>query len=660
MQNGDIIMKKVKMLDLLGYQFLSQLQCSPKGGYAAFVVNRQSRVTNGYQSKIQLMDLSSQALIPFPGGEPTEKSFVWDTEDTILCAKRAAGGMGTAYTRRNVVTGEAAPAFTVDYPVLSIWPLISGELYLVKVDVDTNLNPDWTPGQKKDEKDYIRITELPFWDNGIGYVSGHRSTLMLYHEPSQKLTAITAPMFNAAAVSITSDKKQIVYTGQLFDRIKWNKNGLFLYDIASGETKTIIPQDELRLGQLQCCADQLFFTATKADQLGNSDKDDFYLCDLSTLSYHKIADNDFTLRCNVSSDCRYGGGASTGIQDGKLVYLTTEVDVCGLNTLTTQGVCEKLPKLEGAVECLSVQGDRIYFIAMVERKLQEVYCYDAQNGYRQLTHINEAALEGRYIAQPEYAGFVNSDGVRIDGWVLKPIHFDPKKTYPGVLSMHGGPCVAWGQLFVHEMQMLCSEGYFVFYCNPRGSDGRGAQFADLRGKYGSIDFQDFMEFTDHVLEQYPQMDAKHLAAIGGSYGGYMANWMVGHTDRFAAIVSQRSFCNPISDFGVSCIGYSFDSEQFQATPWSDVEKLWDHAPLKYACNAVTPTLFIHSLEDYNCPLTEGFQMFSALKYHGVESEMCLFKGENHELSRSGKPRHRIKRLTEILRWLDGHLKPAAK
>ena len=149
MQNGDIIMKKVKMLDLLGYQFLSQLQCSPKGGYAAFVVNRQSRVTNGYQSKIQLMDLSSQALIPFPGGEPTEKSFVWDTEDTILCAKRAAGGMGTAYTRRNVVTGEAAPAFTVDYPVLSIWPLISGELYLVKTDVDTNLNPDWTPGTEE-------------------------------------------------------------------------------------------------------------------------------------------------------------------------------------------------------------------------------------------------------------------------------------------------------------------------------------------------------------------------------------------------------------------------------------------------------------------------------------------------------------------------------
>lgn len=651
-------MKKVKMLDLMGYQFLSQLQVSPDGGHAAFVVNRQSRVTNGYQSSIHLMDLSGEApvCIPFPGGEPTDKSFVWDTEDTILCSGR--GKKGTSYTRRNVNTGESAPAFEVDYPALSIRPLIPGELYLLTCDVDTNLNPDWTPAQKKDEKDYIRITELPFWDNGIGYVSGHRATLFLYRESTKELTALTAPTFNTAAVTVSPDRKTVVYTGQAYDRIKNNRNGMFHYNVETGETRTIISQGEMRIGSLQIAGGSLFFSAAipNDQELGNSVKDDFYLCDLSTLQYHKIADSDYTLRCNVSTDCRYGGGASLGIQDGKLVYLTTEVDVCNLNTMDTDGNRVRFPKFEGAVECFAVHGEQILFIAMAGRKLQEIYSYDPKNGYRQLTTINEAALEGRYVAEPEYAGFINSDGVRIDGWVLKPINFNPKKTYPGVLSMHGGPCVAWGQLFVHEMQMLASEGYFVFFCNPRGSDGRGAQFADLRGKYGSIDFQDFMEFTDHVLELYPQMEANHLAAIGGSYGGYMANWMVGHTDRFAAIVSQRSFCNPISDFGVSCIGYTFDAEQFQATPWDDVWKLWDHAPLKYACDAVTPTLFIHSLEDYNCPLTEGFQMFSALKYHGVESEMCLFKGENHELSRSGKPRHRIKRLTEILRWLDGHLK----
>jgi len=652
-------MKKVKMLDLMGYQFLSQLQASPDGAYAAYVINRQSRVTNGYQASIHLLDLTGEkpVSVPFPGEQPTNKSFVWDTADTILCAGR--GKKGTSYTRRNVKTGESTPAFEVEYPASSIKPLIPGELYLLTCDVDTNINPDWTPAQKKDEQDYIRITELPFWDNGVGYVSGHRATLFLYRESTKELTALTAPMFNVGGVAVSEDKKTVVYTGLLYNTIKTNKNGMYIYNVETGETKNIIPQGEVRLGRLMVISgDKMFFSACypEDDRYGNSEKDDIYLMDLNTLTFKKIADSDYTLGCNVSSDCRFGGGAASGLQNGKLVYLTTEVDVCNLNTMTTDGERYKFPKFEGAVENFAVVGDKILFIAMAGRKLQEIYSYDPANGYQQLTTINEAALEGRYIAEPEYAGFINSDGVRIDGWVLKPMNFNPKKSYPGILSMHGGPCVAWGQLFVHEMQMFASDGYFVFFCNPRGSDGRGAEFADLRGKFGTIDFQDFMEFTDHVLELYPQLKADKLSAIGGSYGGYMANWMVGNTDRFAAIVSQRSFCNPISDFGVSCIGYSFDSEQFQGTPWTDVWKLWDHAPLKYACNAKTPTLFIHSLEDYNCPLTEGFQMFSALKYHGVETEMCLFKGENHELSRSGKPRHRIKRLTEIKRWLDMHQK----
>ena len=165
-----------------------------------------------------------------------------------------------------------------------------------------------------------------------------------------------------------------------------------------------------------------------------------------------------------------------------------------------------------------------------------------------------------------------------------------------------------------------------------------------------------LKFTDHVLECYPQIDSGRLGVLGGSYGGFMTNWIIGNTTRFAAAVSQRSFCNPISDFGNSCIGYTFDAKEFAATPWNGLDRMWDHAPLKYAPNVKTPTLFIHSLEDYNCPLSQGFEMFTALKYHGVTSEMVLFKGENHELSRSGKPLHRMRRLAEMSRWFETYLK----
>ena len=133
-------------------------------------------------------------------------------------------------------------------------------------------------------------------------------------------------------------------------------------------------------------------------------------------------------------------------------------------------------------------------------------------------------------------------------------------------------------------------------------------------------------------------------------------WIIGHTDRFKCAASQRSISNWISKFGTTDIGYYFNADQNQATPWINHDKLWWHSPLKYADKAKTPTLFIHSEEDYRCWLAEGLQMFTALKYHGIEARLCMFRGENHELSRSGKPKHRIRRLTEITNWFEKYLK----
>ena len=206
------------------------------------------------------------------------------------------------------------------------------------------------------------------------------------------------------------------------------------------------------------------------------------------------------------------------------------------------------------------------------------------------------------------------------------------------------------------MKYWANQGYFVFFCNPRGSCGRGNAFSDIRGKYGTIDYDDIMAFTDAVIEKYPTLDPDSIGVTGGSYGGFMTNWIIGHTDRFKAAVSQRSISNWISKFGTTDIGYFFNADQISATPWSDVDKLWFHSPLRYADKAVTPTLFIHSEEDYRCWLPEGLQMFTALKYHGVEARLVMFRGENHELSRSGKPKHRIRRLEEITTWFDRFLK----
>ena len=198
------------------------------------------------------------------------------------------------------------------------------------------------------------------------------------------------------------------------------------------------------------------------------------------------------------------------------------------------------------------------------------------------------------------------------------------------------------------MQYWSSEGYFVLFCNPRGGDGKGNEFADVRGKYGTIDYDDIMRFTDKMLEQYPAIDPAKVGVTGGSYGGFMTNGIIGHTHRFAAAATQRSIANWLAFNYVSDIGYFFGPDQQAADNWNNPEKLWFHSPLKYLDNAKTPTLVIHSDQDHRCPDVEGYQIFSALKVHGVDARMVLFHGENHELSRSGKPDNREKRLGDTL------------
>ena len=162
--------------------------------------------------------------------------------------------------------------------------------------------------------------------------------------------------------------------------------------------------------------------------------------------------------------------------------------------------------------------------------------------------------------------------------------------------------------------------------------------------------EDGLSLFRWTMEKYPQIDKNRLCETGGSYGGFMTNWIIGHTDRFCCTASQRSISNWLSFYGVSDIGPYFSKDQTAGDPWESPEKMWEHSPLKYAANVKTPTLFIHSDQDYRCPLEQGLQMYTALIEQGVETRLCLFHGENHELSRSGKPKHRIRRLQEITDW----------
>ena len=277
---------------------------------------------------------------------------------------------------------------------------------------------------------------------------------------------------------------------------------------------------------------------------------------------------------------------------------------------------------------------------------------------KKLTNLNAEVLKDKYVAKPNVVNYT-SENEKLHGWVLLPQNFNPKKKYPAILDIHGGPRCVYSNIFFHEMQVWASKGYVVMFTNIRGSDGRDDEFADIRGKYGTVDFQNLMDFVDAVLKKYPNIDKKKLCETGGSYGGFMTNWIIGHTDRFCCTVSQRSISNWISFSYLSDIGPYFGVDQGGALGLfgeKNIEAMWNQSPLKYAEGIKTPTLFIHSDEDYRCPLPEGMQMMQALAIQNVETRLVIFHGENHELSRSGKPLHRIKRLEEITAWFDKHTK----
>ncbi|RZM12838.1 acylaminoacyl-peptidase [Lactobacillus delbrueckii] len=310
---------------------------------------------------------------------------------------------------------------------------------------------------------------------------------------------------------------------------------------------------------------------------------------------------------------------------------------------------------DGIIKGFRLTGEGEFFLeAAFANELLEFYL--VKNGQvKKLSSYNDQALAGKYVAKVNEVEYESiEDGIQ-HGWVLLPKDYQAGKKYPAILDVHGGPRATYSKAFFHEMQVWAGAGYFVFFCNIHGSNGQGNQYGDLRGRYGTVDYEDLMKFTDAVLAAYPDIDQTRLGITGGSYGGFMTNWVIGHTDRFKAAASQRSISNWLSFEHMSDIAPEFCVDQVGASEDDNPEKVWLYSPLKYVKNVKTPTLFLNSDEDYRCPVEEGMQMFHALMSHGVESRMVVFHGENHELSRSGRPKNRLSRLQEIQTWFDGHL-----
>ncbi len=281
----------------------------------------------------------------------------------------------------------------------------------------------------------------------------------------------------------------------------------------------------------------------------------------------------------------------------------------------------------------------------------DICACDARGALKRVTKLNADLIGEMELARPERIAFKN-EGRTVEGWVLKPHGWKASKKYPALLEIHGGPHAAFGAAFFHEMQLFAAQGYAVIFTNPRGSSGYGQAFLKaVCQDWGGGDYRDLIAAVDFASKKFKWLNSKRLGVLGGSYGGYMTSWIVTHTNRFKATISERALNNWHSFHGTSDIGAYFgpDSE-IGMEIWDDAQEHLAHSPIAHVKNCKTPTLILHSEKDYRCPIEQAEQFFVALKKMRVPVEFVRFPDESHNLSRSGKPRHRRERLERMVTW----------
>ena len=658
-------MKKIELDTFMDFRMLSSLTYSPEGKKLAYVLTSIDREKKEYVSRLRLR-IGEEDRPMVSDGRIGE--FFFEDEDHLLFATdrrdekkkekdEEEKGASTVLYRLPLTGGEAEKAYELPLDAGDFRLLEDGNL-LMAGEIRTD-RPDLylLEGEQKkkaleeigEERDYDVLTESPFVFNGRGLIQGKRSALFLFRVKEKKLRRLTGK--NTDVGDFRVHGKDVYFSGVSFRSRRPNRDCLYRLDLETGKTEQVLGP-RLIIYAIELIGDTLVVIGADGKRYGDNENPRFYTLDTRTLELKLLCDADESLGCAMLTDVEYGASRFTKADRDYVYFPALDRDGGKLKRIGLKGRIETVVSAGGILSDYDVHRGRVVFAGMSGMKLPEIYSA-GKEGTRCLTSWNADVLKDVYVAQP-HAVTAELDGEETDGWVLLPEDYDPKRKYPAILDIHGGPKCAYGPVFFHEMQAWAAKGYIVFFCNPHGSDGRGNAFSYLDLQWGGIDYRQIMAFTDKVLAEYPAIDPKRMCCTGGSYGGYMSNWILGHTDRFCCIATQRSISNWMSMYGISDIPPISNFEVCSADPYSEkgFAEMWDVSPLKYVRNAKTPTLIIHSEEDHRCPIAEGYQLYTALVYLRVPARMVVFHGENHELSRTGKPAHRLRRLEEITGWFE--------
>ncbi len=535
---------------------------------------------------------------------------------------------------------------------------------------DASLHEKRVPAVRRIDRLWNRL-------DGVGWIYERRSHLFRIRPDGGEPEQLTDGDWDDGSPAISPDGRRIAFTSdRTAERWSWPANDVWVLDLAS-KGLTRLTDETVYAGPPAWSPDgrQVAFTA------GRRRHEDGYaelmVADAATAGAVRKLTEDFlpTFSDTAIDDQRVGHGGphlfwST---DGKEIY--AQAAGRGSTLVYAVSAAGGTPRLvvggQRRIYALSMDRDRrrIALASSDPSTPGDLFLRDSAGGREvRFTELNASLFREVALAAPQEFTFKGADGWDIQGWIIRPNpipHPSPQaldgksERPPAVLEIHGGPMAMYSWSFFFEFQLLASHGYAVVFTNPRGSTGYGRAFsAAVNGDWGGKDFQDIMAGIDAAIAN-GWVDPDRLGVAGGSYGGFMTNWTVGHTDRFKAAVTMRCVSNMASIFGTGDLDWILTIDSMDAVPWKDLDRLMERSPITYVERITTPMLILHSDKDLRCPISEGEQLFTALKLLGREVRMVRFEGQSHDLSRNGHPRSRVIRLRHIVSWFISHIRTEA-
>ncbi len=643
--------------DLYRIKRVSDPQVSPDGRWIAFTVSVPDLMKNNFNSDVWIMPAAGGKSWPLTRSPKADHSPRWSPDGKRIAFISTRNGVSNLYILR-VDGGEAEKLTSSESALYSpLWSkdgqyILCGSRVLPEGKQDIE---NWTESSlPKCEARTIDRLLFRQWDRWLGDKRNH---VFLVSVNDGSMKDLTPGDFDTPPVSLSSahdfdispDGKEICFVKNMDPMMATSTNhDLFVVQTETLEERKMTTNRALDT-EPHYSPDGRHIAYAAMGKVG-------YESDRKQLAVYDRKEKKHIL---LSGTLDRSVEQILWAPDSQTLYFASRDQ--GKSSIYAVGLTGKIRKVtdSGFNRDINItpDGKTLVFLRSYNDLPNEIFMMPVSGGKAtQLTFVNADLLKDLDLPKLEEFWFEGAEGARVHGFIQKPPGFDPQKKYPVVLTIHGGPQNMWADRFMttwFTFQLVCSPGYVGVFIDPRGSTGYGSEFREQVSRdYGGRCYQDLMKGLDYVLRNYDFVDTSRQAAIGGSFGGYSVNWIMGHTDRFKCIVSHASLYNLTSFYGATEELW-FPEWDMGKSPWEEPELYRKWSPHVYAKDFKTPTLVTHGELDYRVPLAESFQLFTALQRQGIPSRLVVFPDEGHVIS---GPQNNVRWWKEIHRWLKSYLR----